>query len=66
MDFVYSSTVRRVGPNKVRWKLARSRGFEDRGFYLSFYPPTLTSFPWRMVWQSKVPLRVDFSHGLFP
>ena len=35
-------------------------GFEVRGFYLSFYPPTLTSFHWRMVWQSKVPPRVVF------
>ena len=29
-------------------------------FYLSFYPPTLPSFPWRVVWQSKVPPRVAF------
>ena len=60
MGIVYSSTVRGVGPDKVCWKTARSRGFEVRGFYLSFYPPTLTSFPWRMVWQSKVPPRVAF------
>ena len=30
------------------------------GFYLSFYPPTLISFPWRMVWQLKAPTRVAF------
>ena len=40
-------------------KPTRSRGFEVRNFYLSFYPPTL-SFPWRLVWQSKVSLRVTF------
>ena len=33
--------------------------FMDIGFYLSFYPPTL-SFPWRLIWQSKVPPRVAF------
>ena len=60
MAIVYSSKVRRVGPDKVCWKQARSRGFEVRGFYLSFYPPTLTSFPWRIVWQSKVPPRAAF------
>ena len=51
---------RRFGPNKVCWKPARSRDFEIRGFYLSFYPPTLLSFPWRMIWRSKVPPRVAF------
>ena len=44
MDTVYSSKVQRVGPDKVCWKLARSRGLEVGGFHLSFYPPTL-SFP---------------------
>ena len=60
MDMVYSFTIRGLGPNKVCWKLATSRGFEVIGFYLSFYPPTLLSFPWRMIWQSKVSQRVAF------
>ena len=60
MDMVYSSKVRGLGPDWVCWKPARSRVFEARGFYLSFYPPTLLSFPWRMIWQSKVPPRVVF------
>ena len=59
IDIAYSSKVRRVGPDKVFWKPARSRGFVVRGFHLSFYPPTL-SFPWRLVWQSKVAPRVAF------
>ena len=37
----------------------RSRGFEVRGFHLSFYLPTL-SFPSRLVWQSKVTPRAAF------
>ena len=41
IDTVYSSKVRRVGPNKVCWKPTRSRGFEVRGFFLS----TLLLFP---------------------
>ena len=60
MDMVYTSTVRGLGPDRVCRKLARRRGFEVKGFYLSFYPPTLLSFPWRMIWQSKVPPRVAF------
>ena len=58
MEIVYSSKVRGVCPNKVCWKLANSGGFEVSSFYLSFYPPL--SFPWSLVWQSKVPLRVAF------
>ena len=48
------------GPYKVCWKPTRNRGFEDRGYYSSFYPPNLVSFPWRMIWHSKVPPRVAF------
>ena len=59
MAIVYSRKVPRVGLDKVCWKLARSRGFEVRSFYLSFYPPTI-SFPWRLVWQSNVSPRVAF------
>ena len=60
MGLVYSSTVRGFGLDKVCWKPARNRGFEVRGYYSSFYPPTFVSFPWRMIWQSKVPPRVAF------
>ena len=59
MDIFYSSKVWGVGLDKVCWKLAKSGGFEVRSFYLSFYPPTLF-FPWRLVWQLKVPPRVAF------
>ena len=52
MDTIYSLKVRGLGLDKVIWMPVRST--EVRGFYLSFYPPTL-SFPWRLVWQSKVP-----------
>ena len=53
------STLRRYR-DWVCWKPTRSRGFEVRGFYLSFYPPTILSFPWKMIWKSKVPPRVAF------
>uniref|UniRef100_A0A7N2M263 Importin N-terminal domain-containing protein n=1 Tax=Quercus lobata TaxID=97700 RepID=A0A7N2M263_QUELO len=54
MELVYSLIVRGFGPDKVCWKPARNRGFEVRGYYSSFYPPTFVSFPWRMIWQSKL------------
>ena len=59
MVIVYSLKVRGVGPDKVCWKPTRSRGFEIKGFYLSFYPSTL-SFPRRLVCKLKVPPRVAF------
>ena len=58
--FVYSLTVRGFGPDMICWKPTRSRGFEVRGYYGSFYPPTRVSSPWRMIWLSKVPPRVAF------
>ena len=36
MYMVYSSMVRGLGPDRVCWKPTRSRGFEVRGFYISF------------------------------
>ena len=60
MGLVYSSTLWEFGPDKVCWKLAKSKSFEVRGFYRSFYPPTLVSFLWRMIRQWKVPPRVAF------
>ena len=59
LAIVYSSKVRGVDPNKVCWKPTKRRGFEVRSFYLSFYTSTI-SFPWRLVWQLKVPPRVAF------
>ena len=60
MGLVYFWTVRGFGPDKICWKPTRNRGFEVKGYYSSFYPPTLVSFPRRMIWQSKVPSRVAF------
>ena len=60
MGLVYSSTVWGFGPDKVCWKPTRSSVFEVRGFYCSFYPLTLVSFPWRLILQLKVPPRVAF------
>ena len=57
---VYASIVRGFGPDKVCQKPTRNRGFQVIGYYSSFYPPTLVSFPWRMIWQLKVPPRVAF------
>ena len=55
-------TLRKCGGLALTRFVVSQQGVEVlrfKGFYLSFYPPTL-SFPWRLVCQSKVPPRVAF------
>ena len=57
---LYSTNVWGVGDDKFCWKPATRRCFEVRGFYHSLSPSSIIDFPWKMVWQSKVPPRVAF------
>ena len=41
-------------------KVFQSRAFEVHGYYLSLSLTMGTSFPWKLVWRSKVPSRVAF------
>ena len=45
MDIVHSLFVQGLGLLEA----TMSRGFEFQGFYLSLYPPTIISFPGKMV-----------------
>ena len=58
MVLIYSTKVRGVGSNNLCWKPASSRGFKVSGYHHSISPSTGISFPWKMVWKSKVPPRV--------
>lgn len=60
LGMLYSKNVRGFGADKVCWKPAMSKGFEVRGFYHALSPYSDISFPWKMVWQSKIPSRVAF------
>ena len=60
LGMLYSKNVRGFGADKVCWKPAMSKGFEVRGFYHALSPCFDISFPWKMVWQSKIPPRVAF------
>ena len=59
MVLIYSTKVR-GGSDNLCWKPASNRGFKVSGYYHSISPSTGISFPWKMVWQSKVPPRVAF------
>ena len=60
MNITYSTFVQGVGPDEVCWKRTKSQGFEVWGYYHILSPSIVISFPWKMVWQSKVPPRVAF------
>ena len=57
---LYSMNEWGVGDDNICWKPAMRRGFEVRGSYHSLSLSSVTDFPWKMVWQSKVPPRVAF------
>ena len=50
----------RNGEDELCWKLDKSRGFEMGGYYISLVSTTAVSFPWEIIWKSKVLPRVAF------
>ena len=54
MDMIYSMSMRGEGRDKICWKCAKSRGFEVRGYYCSFFPSNVIhSFgKWCGKWRS--------------
>ena len=60
MVLIYSTKVRGVGSDNLCWKPASNQGFKVSGYYHSISLSTSISFPWKMVWQSKVPPQVAF------
>ena len=67
MDIIYDMVIRGVGEDKMCWKPNQKKGFKISTFYhLLGAPPSISdqSFPWKIIWRSKVPLRVAFLYGL--
>ena len=60
MDLIYSSSVSRRGDDKMRWKLDKSRGFEEGGYYQFLCLSNLVFFPWKIIWRTKIPPRGAF------
>jgi hypothetical protein len=61
--------VRGSGEDKLCWKPARRRGFEVRCYYHNLISTEIIknkkstdemTFPWKSIWRTKVPPRVDF------
>ena len=60
MEFLYSLPIRRGTVDSIWWLLSNKGIFEVRSYYFVLVQFTGTYFPWRSVWNSKVPSRVAF------
>ena len=50
MDLIYSRSMKGDGLDKLRWRPAKSRGFEVCSYYHSLSSPRNISFPWKVGW----------------
>ena len=63
MDIIYDMVIRGIGEDKMCWNPNQKKGFKISTFYhLLGAPPSTSdqSFPWKIIWRLKVPLRVAF------
>ena len=60
MDLLYATSRHGTGDDSICWGLHRSKRFMGSSYYrvLSGAPPV--SFPWKIIWKSRVPPRVAF------
>ena len=63
MDVVYSRTVNGERQDKLYWRTVKSWGFEVCSYYHPLSLSSNSSFPWKLVWRSKIPPRVAFVLG---
>jgi hypothetical protein len=60
MDVLYQSGVKGCGPDKVGWQKSSGKGFQVKFYYKALLPSIGLSVPWKIIWKTKVPLRVSF------
>ncbi len=57
-DLLYSAKVLGRGEDKISWKTGSTTEFEVRLYYQALVP-SIGCFPWKSIWQAKVPPRVS-------
>jgi hypothetical protein len=60
MDLIYSATVEGNGVDTLCWQRKSKGGFTMKSFYQSLSPSPHRMFPWKGVWNPRVPPRVAF------
>ena len=60
LEYLYSYPIRRDGMDSLCWTPSSKGIFEVCSYYSVLIQSTDTYFPWRSVWNSKVPSRVAF------
>jgi hypothetical protein len=58
MAFLYQLKMKRTAVDQLRWACTTSGLFEVRSFYRLLTSNTTTNFPWRSIWQCRVPHKV--------
>uniref|UniRef100_A0A7N2LLU4 Reverse transcriptase zinc-binding domain-containing protein n=1 Tax=Quercus lobata TaxID=97700 RepID=A0A7N2LLU4_QUELO len=60
MVTIYGSSVRGFGEDKMCWKTNRSKGFMVKDYYSLLVGSIDCCWPWKSIWQQKIPARVAF------
>ena len=60
MVTIYGSSVRGFKEDKMCWKTNRSKGFMVKEYYSLLAGSIDFCFPWKSIWQQKIPARVAF------
>ena len=60
MDLLHSEVWKGEGVDGLWWKPASRGIFDVRSSYRVFQSPSQLSFPWKTVWSSKVPSKINF------
>ena len=58
MAFLYQLKIKRKVVDQLRWLSTTSGLFEVRSYYRLLTSHNTTNFPWRSIWQSRVPHKV--------
>ena len=58
-DLLYSAKVLGRGEDKMCWRIGSTTKFEVCLYYQALVP-SIGSFPWKIIWQAKIPPRVAF------
>jgi hypothetical protein len=60
MDLLYSVNIRHEEADAICWCPSSRKIFEVNSFYKLLQPAAAQSFPWKKVWRSRAPSKVNF------